>query len=194
MASLPRKDRKGQSLRTIPQLRDSKDNCIFFPLKIIYWMSSRICVFFQGEEIHMGKYTQIDHTADIAISVEGHDEEDLFRTAARAWREAVLADSSNTAVGRKNISLSDDSLDELLVDFLNELNYLLFTRRWIPADFNRIKIVQEKGTYHLDAIVTGEPLDEKRHHIQVEIKAVTYHQMRIERKGNLFKTMVVFDI
>jgi SHS2 domain-containing protein len=142
----------------------------------------------------MGRYTQIDHTADIAVSVEGKDEGDLFRTAARAWQEAVLADSPNTADERKNISLSDDFLDELLVDFLNELNYLLFTQYWITTGIDRIKIVKENGTYHLNAIVTGESLDEKRHHIQVEIKAVTYHQMKIERKGNLFKTVVVFDI
>jgi SHS2 domain-containing protein len=142
----------------------------------------------------MGKYTQIDHTADIAVSVEGRDEQDLFRTAARAWREAVLAESMDTGAERKNLSLSADSLDELLVDFLNELNYLLFTRYWIPAGFDRIKIVKDNETYHLGATVTGEPLNQKQHHIQVEIKAVTYHQMRIEQKGNLFKTVVVFDI
>jgi len=142
----------------------------------------------------MGKYTQIDHTADIAVSVEGHDPEDLFRTAARAWREAVLPDLTDAGSERKNLSLSADSLDELLVDFLNELNYLLFARYWISAGFERIKIVQENGVYHLDATVTGEPLDETRHHIQVEIKAVTYHQMRIEQKENVLKTVVVFDI
>ena len=80
------------------------------------------------------------------------------------------------------------------MDFLNELNYLLFTRYWIPAGFNRIKIVKGNETYRLGATVTGEPLNQKQHHIQVEIKAVTYHQMRIEQKGNLLKTMVVFDI
>lgn len=142
----------------------------------------------------MGSYTQIDHTADIAIQVEGSDEEDLFHTAAQAWLEVVLLDLVNAGHERINLSLSADSLDELLVDFLNELNYLLFTRYWIPGGIDRIKIGKENGTYHLDATVTGEPLDEKRHHIQVEIKAVTYHQMKIERKGNALKTIVVFDI
>jgi SHS2 domain-containing protein len=142
----------------------------------------------------MGSYTQIDHTADIAISLEGNDEEDLFRTAARAWLEAIFPDSVNAGHDRKNLSLSADSLDELLVDFLSELNYLLFTRYWISAGFERIKIVKENETYHLDATVTGVTLNEAQHHIQVEIKAVTYHQMRIERKGNFLKTVVVFDI
>lgn len=142
----------------------------------------------------MGSYTQIDHTADIAISVEGANKEDLFRTAARAWLETVLPDPVSTNHDKKNLSLSADSLDELLVDFLNELNYLLFTRYWISSGFERIKIVKDNKTYHLEAVLTGDPLDEKQHHIQVEIKAVTYHQMRIEQKGNVLKTMVVFDI
>jgi len=157
-------------------------------------MSCRICVFFQGEVRQMGKYKQIDHTADIAVSVKGRDPEDLFRTAARAWREAVLPDSTDAGSERKNLSLTADSLDELLVDFLNELNYLLFAGYWISAGFDRIKIVKDNETYHLGAVLIGDPLDEKQHHIQVEIKAVTYHQMRIEQKGNLLKTMVVFDI
>jgi SHS2 domain-containing protein len=142
----------------------------------------------------MGTYTQIDHTADIAILVKGRDPEDLFRTAARAWLEAILPDLADAGSERKSLSLTADSLDELLVDFLNELNYLLFAGYWISAGFDRIKIVKENGTYRLGATVTGEPLNQKQHHIQVEIKAVTYHQMRIEKKGNLLKTMVVFDI
>ena len=90
--------------------------------------------------------------------------------------------------------MTADSLDELLVDFLNELNYLLFAGYWISAGFDRIKIVKDNETYHLGAVLIGAPLDEKQHHIQVEIKAVTYHQISIEQKGNLLKTMVVFDI
>ena len=142
----------------------------------------------------MGTYKQIDHTADIAVSVEGANEEDLFRTAARAWREAVLPDSTDAGSERKSLSLTADSLDELLVDFLNELNYLLFAGYWISVGFDRIKIVKDNETYHLGAVLIGDPLDEKQHHIQVEIKAVTYHQISIEQKGNLLKTMVVFDI
>ena len=142
----------------------------------------------------MGTYTQIDHTADIAVSVEGRDPEDLFRTAARAWLDTVLSDKVTASRDRKNLTLTADSLDELLVDFLNELNYLLFAGYWISVGFDRIKIVKDNETYHLGAVLIGDPLDEKQHHIQVEIKAVTYHQMRIEQKGNLLKTMVVFDI
>ena len=142
----------------------------------------------------MGTYTQIDHTADIAILMEGRDPEDLFRTAARAWLDTVLSDKVTASRDRKNLSLTADSLDELLVDFLNELNYLLFAGYWISTGFNRIKIMKDNETYNLDAVLTGEPLNQKQHHIQLEIKAVTYHQMRIEQKGNLLKTMVVFDI
>ena len=133
----------------------------------------------------------IDHTADIAFDVTADSIEELFLESARAWRISVVGDIAGKSPSTVSIKLEASSLEELLVTFLNEINFLLLTKNWLSVIYDNLKIDKEK--FNLRVIISGFYLD-KSVEIKEEIKSVTYHQMDIVKKDNKFSTRVVFDI
>ena len=133
----------------------------------------------------------IEHTADIAFDVTADSIEELFLESARAWRISVVGDIAGKSPSTVSIKLEASSLEELLVTFLNEINFLLLTKNWLSVIYDNLKIDKEK--FNLRVIISGFYLD-KSVEIKEEIKSVTYHQMNIVKKDNKFSTRVVFDI
>jgi SHS2 domain-containing protein len=134
-----------------------------------------------------------EHTADIAITAEGRTLEELFTFFAEGYREVSIDGKCGDEKDRKTISLTADELDELLVDFLSELNYLTLVNKWIFCDIKDMQIV-EQDEYKLTAVIEGEPYKEGQYEFKVEIKAVTYHQLNIVRTDQGYLATVVFDI
>ena len=137
------------------------------------------------------EYKFINHTADIAFDVSADSLEELFLESAKAWRISVVGDISGKALSNITFNIIAESLEELLVNFLNELNYLLLTKKWLPIIFNDVLIDQSKFLF--SANVSGFQIDNSIE-IKEEIKSVTYHQMNIVNAENKFITRVVFDI
>ena len=142
----------------------------------------------------MGNYQQIDHTADIALRVTGTDLEDLFRTASDGWRCLVVGNSNVIPEDEREIKLSAESLEELLVECLSELNYLFMVKQWLFGNYNQLQITTENSSFSLLAIFEGESFKKDRHNIENEIKAVTFHQLHIRKIQNGYDTTIVFDI
>jgi SHS2 domain-containing protein len=141
-----------------------------------------------------GIYKFIDHTADIAFEAEGDTLEELFIASAKAWKDSVLEKEQRLKAGEQlKIELVALTIEQLLVDFLSELNFLLFTKRWLYLTTDKISIVSENRSWKLSATVGGNIISQDVP-LKEEIKAVTYHQMEIVNKNNKYKTRVVFDI
>lgn len=139
-------------------------------------------------------YTFLDHTADIAVDVSGQSLEDLFLSAAAAWKESVVEQKEFSGSDTKNISIAGDSLEILLVQFLSELNYFLSTKKWLMNSVEELEIKEQNNRYHLNARIYGEAYDPEKHLLKEEIKAITFHQMEIKKKKNEYFTSIVFDI
>lgn len=148
---------------------------------------------FVNTELLMKKIRILEHTADIAVEVFAGDIEHLFIFAAEAWLTAVADTEKATSDEERDIMLSSSSLEVLLVDFLSELNYLLNTKKWIYLDTEKISIKQN-GKFTLIAKVKGTKLNENNVKLKNEIKAITFHQMNIEKIENGFITKIIFDI
>lgn len=133
----------------------------------------------------------IEHTADIAFEVTADSIEELFLESARAWRICVVGDISGKALSNNIVNLTADSIEELLVNFLNEINFFLITKKWLAVIFNNLII--DKSNFLLSVNVSGFDIDASVE-IKEEIKSVTYHQMEIVYKENRYSTRVVFDI
>lgn len=138
-------------------------------------------------------YKFVDHTADIAVELIGGSLDDLFTAGAEAWFVSVAGEIKTEDDDLIELELSAGSKEELLVTFLNELNYLLITKKWLCTSIQSIKIFDDADGCELSAELNGVKL---KNDIQLkhEIKSVTYHQLEIvERDGN-YSTLVVFDI
>lgn len=144
----------------------------------------------------MGSYRFLDHTADIAFEVRGNSLEELFTASALAWKESVIEEfdaGGNAEI--KMIHLDEYSSEELLVNFLSELNFLLSARKWVMISIDNIDISKaDADGLHLDATIKGFQVDPEKQKLKEEIKAVTFHQMNIEEDSGEFSTIVVFDI
>ena len=137
----------------------------------------------------MKDYELIDHTADVGVKAFGTDLSEAFAHAAKAMFD-IITDSSNIeSKGEYQIELSAEDLEQLLVDFLDELLFLQGAKNLVFGEFD--VIVNEKEC-SLRAMVSGEEFDTSKHKVGVEIKAVTYHMLEVDRERN--RVQVIFDV
>jgi SHS2 domain-containing protein len=139
-------------------------------------------------------YKFLDHTADIAVEVSAENYNDLLLASAYAWKESVIDEFDIGIPVREIIEKKDSSIEELIINFLSELNYLLFTKKWIMHSIENIDVENLNDDWSLKSLIVGELLDEKKHKIKEEIKAVTFHQMDVKYINNRYTTRIVFDI
>jgi SHS2 domain-containing protein len=77
-----------------------------------------------------------------------------------------------------------------MVRWLAELNFRHVTRHELYCQFN----VQGWNDQQLTAEVAGERVDTARHTLYTEIKAVTFHGLRIEQAGAGWQAQIIFDL
>lgn len=136
----------------------------------------------------------IDHTADIAVEVSGNTLEELFLAALNGWKSSVIEPSNiKRDKHKRDINLNENSIEELLVSFLQELNYLFESKKIFPADIVEI-IVENKYDAFLLKCRIGFGAILTQDEIKAEIKAVTFHQIDVKKADNVYKTIIVFDI
>lgn len=140
----------------------------------------------------MEKFEFIEHTADLGLRVYGTTLEDLFKNYATILFN-LLTDHRPKNIITKKITLQAQTLTELLADWLNELLSLFFADKFLPQEY-RLKITDDKGGKILQAEVLGEHLEWKVIKLKREIKAATYHNLKLEERNQGYLAEVVFDV
>ena len=127
------------------------------------------------------EYLEEIGTADIAFEATGRDLPELFRDAADATTN-VMIDNIEAIQPRetRQIELSNDKLDMLLFDLLQELIFLKDAERLLLR-MREVQIAEKDENYFVKATAEGEPLDAERHHQRADVKAVTLHDFSVER-------------
>jgi SHS2 domain-containing protein len=133
-------------------------------------------------------------TADIAFEATGRDLPELFRDAADATTNVMIDNLDAIApCETRQIELSNDKLDMLLFDLLQELIYLKDAERLLVR-LREVQIDEKDKTYFLKATVQGELLDVERHRQRADVKAVTLHEFSVEKMNVGWKARVLLDI
>jgi SHS2 domain-containing protein len=133
-------------------------------------------------------------TADIAFEAIGSDLAELFSNAADATTNVMIENiEAIQARETRQIELSNDKLDLLLFDLLQELIFLKDAERLLLR-MREVQIAEEHENYFLKATAEGEPLDTERHHQRADVKAVTLHDFSVERTESGWKARVLLDI
>lgn len=132
----------------------------------------------------------VEHTADTGLLVRAPDLAVLFGRAALGMF-AVLANLRKVVpVRAARVEVEAEDLEGLLVRWLSELNYLHVTRRELYTKFD---VHEVKSTLAV-ADIWGEPIDTERHTVYTEIKAVTFHGLRLEQSSEGWVAQVIFDL
>jgi len=138
----------------------------------------------------VGKYHFINHTGDVGVVVYGKSLKELFQHAAESFFQILTEPENILGVDSRNISIQAGGLEELLVNWLNEFIYLFDTQSLL---FRRFEI-EQLNNHHLEAKAWGEKYVEGKHPIKTAIKAVTFHQLLVQKENDNWKTQIIFDL
>jgi SHS2 domain-containing protein len=130
-------------------------------------------------------FEEIRHTADWALRVWAADLPTLFSQAVRGMYHLEGVETASAPQVERQITLSGDDAESLLVAFLNELLYLQDTER-LAFEILHCDIHDHK----LDVKVLGKPI----RHLNKAIKAVTFHNLAIRPTSQGFETILTFDV
>ena len=138
----------------------------------------------------MKRFELVDISGDAGIRAFGKNLEDLFLNAA-AGMYSLIADPGRISP-QKSIEAESkgNSLEGLLVSWLNELIFQFDTYGFIGRE---VRIHELRDTL-IKATVTGEDFDPEKHGRGLLLKAATYHRLNIERKEDHWEAVVIFDI
>jgi SHS2 domain-containing protein len=132
----------------------------------------------------------VDHTADAGITVKASDLAELFERVAWGMFFVITNLPVARATEITRISIHAPDRAALLVRWLSELNYRHLVEHRIFSHFDVVRLTDE----HLEADVSGEVFDPSRHTIFTEIKAVTFHDLQLERNDHGWKAQIIFDL
>lgn len=132
----------------------------------------------------------LDHTADIGIAAYGTDIKELFTNAATGLFSLMIDLSTIREDTKREISLSAEDEETLLVEWLNELIYIFDVEHII---FKRFQI-DELTSNKVKARCFGEKIKPGHHKLEREVKAATYHMLRISKSSSGYEVTVIFDI
>ncbi len=131
-----------------------------------------------------------EHTADVGIRVRAASWEQLFVDAAKGLFSVLLANpNAIQPLQEMAFTIPGHEYDDLLLDWLCELLYVFSTRRLVFGEFELRRMPDG-----IAAQARGEPLDRARHQPHVEIKAITYHGLKVERTEDGWLAEVIVDI
>ncbi len=139
----------------------------------------------------MKKYRLLDHTADIGIEVYGQTKKEALANTVEAMFDLIVESDSIAALEEKQLSVSGADTADMLIKLLREALYLLHGQSWLCKTCEILEMEEE----HIAARLQGEPYDVKKHLLKMEIKAVTYHTLKIEQVADKgWRARVIFDV
>lgn len=143
-------------------------------------------------------FEHFDHTADLGLRVRGASLAELLAEAGCGLLAMLVANPEAVKpVLYRTIEIEADEPGFLLFDWLSELLYAFESEKLLIVEFD----VQLRGTGTperafptvLTAICRGESMDPARHEMDHEVKAITYHGLRVEQQpdGTWFAEVIV---
>lgn len=134
----------------------------------------------------MENYKILNHTADLKIEFYGKDLEDLLNSCAEGLSNYLYErkGEKNNFTFKRVFKASDKV--EFLIAFLNELLYLMQSKKIIPSS---VLLKEENGKYVV--YFKGEKANSGP---LTEIKAATFHNAKIEMDGNILRAGITFDL
>ena len=133
----------------------------------------------------MNRYEEIDHTADWAFRAYGDTLPELFENAAYALFALEGALDARSTLTRQ-LHVQGVDREALLVNWLNELLFLQETKR---ETFQKFQVTEFADTA-LKATVHGAAAGA----VTKFIKAVTFHNLKIEQTEKGWQVTIVVDV
>ena len=136
------------------------------------------------------KYEIISHTADLAFKVFGKDREELFANSAFALLDIMfgkLPFQKADELQEKKLVLQSVDLETLIIDWLREIHSLILIEKEVLKEIKLLQIENDSLVSEI-FIAKGFVIP------KIEIKAITYNDVKIEKKNGILSVIIVCDI
>jgi SHS2 domain-containing protein len=138
----------------------------------------------------LAMYETFEHTADLGLRVRAPQPEALFAEAGRGLFSMIVTNLEAVRPTEEvHVEIEGQKLDYLLFDWLNELLFIFERRHLLLCQFD-VRL-DEAG---LKATARGEPADPARHALDHEVKAITYHGLKVAQEDSGWLAEVIVDI
>jgi len=132
----------------------------------------------------MGRWQEIEHTADLALHLWAADLPDLFATAAQGML-ALFVEVDDKQLETRTLTLTALDVETLLIDWLNELLYFVEVQ---GIAFTMFEFTELTPTV-LAATLRGGPVRAYSGYV----KAATFHDLAVLATPAGYETEIVFD-
>ncbi len=132
----------------------------------------------------MGRWQEIEHTADLALHLWAADLPDLFATAAQGML-ALFVEVDDKQLETRTLTLTALDVETLLIDWLNELLYFVEVQ---GIAFTMFEFTELTPTV-LTATLRGGPVRAYSGYV----KAATFHDLAVLATPAGYETEIVFD-
>jgi len=139
----------------------------------------------------MAEHELFPHPADQGIRGYGSTLEQAFQEIAKALEKVMVDTETIENKLQHEVEVKGEDQESLLIQWLNELLILFDTEKTIYKDFE-VEINKEKNK--LKGIAKGEKYNPKKHGPGEIVKAITYNELKIEKKGDRWMVQCVVDL
>lgn len=135
-------------------------------------------------------WIELQHTADAGLELWAPSLHELMYQAARGMFSLVADPEGVRKKVVRCVSASGENVEELLVNWLSELNF----QHQVRGELYVEATVDKASETRISGRAIGERLDPTRHGLRSEIKGVTYHGLEVKRGPEGWRARVLFDV
>ena len=135
-------------------------------------------------------FRYLDHTADVGIVAWGASTSETLTAATEGLLALMFEGSCVNAREERWIVSEGDEVDECVVNYFNELLFVVEGERWIPERLVEIRFLG----HGIEARFVGEAYDPERHRFASLVKAATYHQFGLSETDEGCEVQIIFDV
>jgi SHS2 domain-containing protein len=126
-------------------------------------------------------YRLLPHTADLRFRVQGRTFPDLLSRAVFALTDQCVDARRVSSKKSKKIRIRAGTPEEILVRLLQEVLFLFDVKGFVSRSFKSGRLL-------------GEDFDPEKHRPKSEIKAATFHGLKVKKRSGVWSADVVLDV
>jgi SHS2 domain-containing protein len=140
----------------------------------------------------VGTFLFFDHMADVGMTIRAESPADLFLTAGLGLMTWMGVPPATHDECESDAFVAASDIDSLLVCWLQELLYRFYQQHFYFVDAQGMELDLER--FELKAVLRGKIWGESLNRNYREVKAATYHALKIERDGAFWRASVILDV
>ena len=139
------------------------------------------------------QFKYFDTTADIGITVESDNIIDAFKNSALGTLNLITDIEKIKTETTKEILIESEDEYGLLYDWITELLILLDSENFMASEYD-INIEEKEDKLVLSGTISGDTYNTNTYNYKTEVKAITYHEMNIEKSEDNITIKFIVDL